>query len=70
MEVLKMQLEVEKRGQQQRPLEPPTPGAPGPFGLRPIRHGPHRFYHQRGGSTPRDGPGPVAGQTSVAKRSE
>ncbi|XP_069426256.1 myocardin-related transcription factor B isoform X1 [Ovis canadensis] len=69
VEVLKMQLEVEKRGQQQRPLEPPPPAsAPAPSVSKADQtRGPTASTTKEEAPLP-DGPGPVAGQTLVAKK--
>ncbi|XP_040112510.1 myocardin-related transcription factor B isoform X2 [Oryx dammah] len=69
VEVLKMQLEVEKRGQQQRPLEPPPPAsAPAPSVSKADQtRGPTTSTTKDEAPLP-DGPGPVAGQTLVAKK--
>lgn len=69
VEVLKMQLEVEKRGQQQRPLEPPPPAsAPAPSVSKANQtRGPTASTTKEEAPLP-DGPGPVAGQTLVAKK--
>ncbi|XP_010847736.1 PREDICTED: MKL/myocardin-like protein 2 isoform X3 [Bison bison bison] len=69
VEVLKMQLEVEKRGQQQqRPLEPPPPAStPAPSVSKADQtRGPTASATKDEAPLP-DGPGPVAGQSLVAK---
>ena len=70
VEVLKMQLEVEKRGQQQqRPLEPPPPAstpAPSVSKADPTRATTASITKDEAPLP--DGPGPVAGQTLVAKK--
>ncbi|DAA15486.1 myocardin-related transcription factor B isoform X6 [Bos indicus] len=70
VEVLKMQLEVEKRGQQQqRPLEPPPPAStPAPSVSKADQtRGPTASTTKDEAPLP-DGPGPVAGQSLVAKK--
>ncbi|XP_061257153.1 myocardin-related transcription factor B isoform X6 [Bos javanicus] len=70
VEVLKMQLEVEKRGQQQqRPLEPPPPAStPAPSVSKADQtRGPTASATKDEAPLP-DGPGPVAGQSLVAKK--
>nr|XP_020727889.1 MKL/myocardin-like protein 2 isoform X5 [Odocoileus virginianus texanus] len=70
VEVLKMQLEVEKRGQQQqRPLEPPPPAsAPAPSGSKADPTRATTVSTTKDEAPLPDGPGPVAGQTLVAKK--
>ncbi|KAM9725846.1 myocardin-related transcription factor B isoform 1-T1 [Dama dama] len=64
VEVLKMQLEVEKRGQQQqRPLEPPAPSVSKADPTRATT-----ASTTKDEAPLPDGPGPVAGQTLVAKK--
>ncbi|XP_043770302.1 myocardin-related transcription factor B isoform X6 [Cervus elaphus] len=70
VEVLKMQLEVEKRGQQQqRPLEPPPPAsAPAPSVSKADPTRATTASTTKDEAPLPDGPGPVAGQTLVAKK--
>uniref|UniRef100_A0A8C6DSK4 Myocardin related transcription factor B n=1 Tax=Moschus moschiferus TaxID=68415 RepID=A0A8C6DSK4_MOSMO len=70
VEVLKMQLEVEKRGQQQqRPLEPPpSASAPAPSVSKADQTWGTTASTIKDEALLPDGPGPVAGQTLVAKK--
>ncbi|XP_055265503.1 myocardin-related transcription factor B isoform X4 [Moschus berezovskii] len=70
VEVLKMQLEVEKRGQQQqRPLEPPpSASAPAPSVSKADQTWGTTTSTIKDEALLPDGPGPVAGQTLVAKK--